>query len=158
MNEAPFRIAPAESAGDLEIVRRLFREYLDSLGVDLSFQDVESELASLPGKYRPPGGVILLASRADVALGCGALRPLERGFCEMKRLYVRREARGAKLGRLIAEALLVHAARLGYERVRLDTLASMRNAQALYAALGFTEIAPYTDNPLPGTRFLERIL
>jgi GNAT superfamily N-acetyltransferase len=158
VNGAPFRIAPAETPADFKQARILFREYIESLEVDLSFQDVERELASLPGKYAAPQGVILLARRANIAMGCGALRPLAAGICEMKRLYVRREARGEKLGRLIAEALLAHARNAGYERVRLDTLAPMQRAQALYASLGFRTIAPYTGNPLPGTRFLERVL
>lgn len=158
MNSTGFRIAPAESPADLGQARILFREYIESLKVDLSFQDVERELASLPGKYAAPQGIILLATRAGAAMGCGALRPLAAGICEMKRLYVRREARGEQLGRLIAEALLAHARIAGYERVRLDTLAPMARAQALYASLGFQTIAPYTENPLPGTRFLERVL
>jgi ribosomal protein S18 acetylase RimI-like enzyme len=149
------RIAHAESPADLHLARMLFREYIDALGVDLSFQDVESELASLPGRYAPPEGVILLATRAGAAFGCGALRALEPGVCEMKRLYVRREARGQQLGRRLAEALMKYAANAGYRCMRLDTLASMESAHSLYASLGFRMIAPYTKNPLPGTQFLE---
>lgn len=149
------RIAPAESPAQLQLARTLFAEYLEGLKVDLSFQDVESELATLPGRYAPPEGVILLAMRGGSALGCGALRPLESGVCEMKRLYVRPEARGERLGRRLAEALLKYAANAGYRCMRLDTLASMESAQSLYASLGFREIAPYTQNPLPGTKFLE---
>ena len=151
-------IAAAETPADIELARTLFREYVDALGVDLRFQDVEQELATLPGRYAPPAGVILLARRGGMALGCGALRPLESGVCEMKRLYVRREARGEHLGRRLAEALLQYAAGAGYRYVRLDTLSSMGSAQKLYASLGFKAIEPYTRNPLPGTQFLEREL
>lgn len=158
MMQPAIRIAPAESPAQLHLARTLFREYIDSLGVDLSFQDVAGELASLPGRYAPPDGVILLATRGGAALGCGALRRLEPTVCEMKRLYVRREARGEQLGRRLAQALMQYASNAGYRCMRLDTLASMQSAQSLYASLGFKPIAPYTDNPLPGTQFLECLL
>jgi len=149
-------IAPARLPDDIELVRGLFAEYVDSLGVDLSFQDVGAELAQLPGKYAPPQGVILLArARAGTALGCVALRPWRQpGVAEIKRLYVKPAARGQALGRRLAEAAIAWAARAGYARVLLDTLASMQAARQLYAALGFRPVAPYYDNPLPGTLYM----
>ncbi len=149
-------IAPAQFPADLETVRTLFKEYIDSLGVDLSFQDVEAELGDLPGKYVPPRGLILIARDGDSAVGCIALRPMPDALvCEMKRLYVRPRARGQDLGRRLADAVIGFARQAKYDRMVLDTLASMAAAQRLYAALGFKPIAPYYANPLPGARYME---
>jgi GNAT superfamily N-acetyltransferase len=136
-------------------VAQLFREYADSLGVDLSFQHFDEEVRDLPGKYAPPKGTILLArSAAGDLLGCGAVRPVSREDCEMKRLYVRQSARGTQLGRRLAVALIDFARGQGYSRMLLDTLATMQSAHRLYDSLGFREVAPYIHNPLPGTKFL----
>jgi GNAT superfamily N-acetyltransferase len=140
---------------DLDAVRGLFRAYVDSLGVDLGFQDVEAEFAGLPGKYAEPKGAVLLARSAAGPVGCIAMRPMEiAGACEMKRLYVSPAARGQALGRQLAEAIIDRARKAGYRRMLLDTLASMSEARALYARLGFRPVAPYYDNPLPGTAYL----
>lgn len=149
-------IAPARLPDDVEVVRGLFAEYIDSLGIDLSFQDVDAELAQLPGKYAPPRGVILIArDDAGAVLGCVALRPwLQSGVCEIKRLYVRPAARGQALGRRLAEAAIAWAIHAGYVRVLLDTLASMQAARQLYVALGFHPVMPYYDNPMPGTLYM----
>jgi putative acetyltransferase len=155
------RIAPARTAADIEEARRLFREYETSLGIDLCFQNFEQELAELPGNYAPPGGALLLARAGggDLA-GCVALRPLplEDGTCEMKRLFLRDAFRGRGAGQLLAEAIIAEARRIGYRRMRLDTLPSMRRAIPLYRALGFTDIPPYTKNPVEGVLFLEKEL
>jgi putative acetyltransferase len=132
-------------------VRTLFREYADSLGVDLSFQDFDTELAELPWEY----AAILVGRVDDEAIGCVAVRPLEDGACEMKRLYVRSRARGSGLGRALAEAAVTRARELGFERMRLDTLPTMEAARELYRTLGFEEIEPYRFNPIEGTRFME---
>jgi putative acetyltransferase len=136
---------------DLVEVRGLLREYATSLAFPLDFQDFDRELAELPGAYAPPRGALLLAR----GQGCVALRPLGDTTCEMKRLYVRPQARGAGLGRKLAETIVAEARRLEYARMRLDTVPGMETAQALYEQLGFREIAPYTTNPVAGTRFLE---
>ena len=141
---------------ELSLVRELFREYADSLGVDLSFQGFEDELARLPGEYAPPRGSLLLACEDGHAVGCVALRPLEpAGTCELKRLYVRPASRAGGLGRALTLAAIDEARRLGYARMRLDTLPSMGAARRLYAGLGFREIEPYRFNPIDGTQFLE---
>ena len=147
-------IRPATVPDDLPVVRALFREYVDGLGVDLSFQDGEAELAGLPGRYAPPSGRLLLAWRGDEAVGCVALRALDAGDCEMKRLYVRPQARGTRLGLALVERLCGEAREAGHLRICLDTLPTMGTAQALYGSLGFEPIAPYVHNPSPGTRFL----
>lgn len=141
-------IAPST---DVQLIGELFREYADSLGVDLSFQDFENELASLPGDYDP----ILVARIDDAVAGCAALHALDENVAEMKRLYVRPAFRGRDIGRLLSERLIDIARERGFERLRLDTLPSMTTARALYSALGFREIEPYRFNPIEGTAFLE---
>jgi GNAT superfamily N-acetyltransferase len=149
-------IAPARFPADGAVVRELFAEYADSLGIDLSFQGFASELAQLPGKYVPPLGDILIArDAAGMVLGCVALRPTALpGTAEMKRLYLRPAARGQALGRRLAEAILARAREAGHARVMLDTLASMHAARRLYVELGFRPVPPYYDNPLPGTLYM----
>ena len=153
------RIRPATTAADWETARTLFREYAAELGVSLCFQGFEEELATLPGRYAEPRGCLLLAEpAAGEVVGCGALRPLADGVCEMKRLYVRPAARESGLGRQIATALLEAARARGYRTMRLDTLDHMTPANGLYRALGFREISAYYDNPLPGVVYYELAL
>ena len=135
--------------------RRLIEEYVESLDVDLGFQEIEKELADFPGAYAPPRGRFILAVIDDRAVGCVAVRSFEEGCCEMKRLYVRPEARGLGAGRLLAVAAVEAGRELGYRRMRLDTLSDMEAARALYRSLGFREIEPYRFNPMPGTSFME---
>jgi ribosomal protein S18 acetylase RimI-like enzyme len=133
----------------------MFREYGASLEVDLEFQDFERELADLPGDYAPPDGRLILSFSDGALSGCVALRRLLPEVCEMKRLYARPASRGQGLGRALAQAVLAEARAIGYSKMRLDTLPSMGAAIALYRSLGFTEIAPYRANPVPGALFLE---
>lgn len=152
-------IVPATSPDRIEAARRLFKEYEASLGIELTFQGFAREVAELPGAYAPPAGRLFLATdRPDDHVGCVALRPLGEGICEMKRLYVRPTARGTRLGRRLAETVIHEARAIGYARMRLDTLPSMNDAFALYQRLGFYEIAPYCENPIVGTHFMELVL
>ena len=147
-------IIPATTEEHLRAVRALFREYMRFLDVDLCFQGFEEELAGLPGKYAPPEGALFLAVEG-AEVGCVALRALELGVCEMKRLFVRPEWRGRGLGRALAEAIIAAAAAKGYAVMRLDTLPKLQDAIRLYARLGFRTVAPYYLNPLPGVSYWE---
>ena len=149
------RIVEAKGAEALALVRQLFLEYAASLEVDLDFQGFSEEVAGLPGAYARPGGGLLLGFVGEEPAGCVAFRPLEPGISEMKRLYVRPSARGGGWGRRLAERVVKEARAAGYERMRLDTLPSMRAALGLYLGMGFREIPPYRHNPVPGSRFLE---
>jgi putative acetyltransferase len=157
-------LSASPAAAELEVVRSLFREYADSLGFSLSFQGFEEELAGLPGPYAPPPGRLMLAfteageGAAGEPAGCAALRPLEPGVCELKRMYIPPAFRGRGLGRLLAERLLAEARRAGYESIRLDTIDTMKEALGLYRSLGFREISPYRYNPIPGAIYLEKDL
>lgn len=149
-------IVPAESRADIEHVRSLFKEYEAWLQVDLCFQSFEKELAELPGKYAPPEGRLLLATVDGELAGCVALREIGDGACEIKRLYLRDRFRGLGLGRRLADTVIREAREIGYARMRLDTLPSqMSDAIKLYAKLGFREIEPYYNNPVPGAKFME---
>jgi putative acetyltransferase len=151
-----FRIVPAEERAQIDQVRTLFREYASSLGFSLCFQSFDAELAGLPGEYSPPAGQLLLAFYDSTAAGCVALRKLEDGICEMKRLYVRPEFRGQGLGRDLVLRLIEQTRHSWYGRIRLDTIAaSMAEAVGLYRSLGFREIPPYCRNPIPGAIYLE---
>ncbi|KAJ5457373.1 hypothetical protein N7530_012647 [Penicillium desertorum] len=169
------QIEPAQFPEDADSIISLFSGYATSLGIDLTFQSFQEELDSLPGKYAPSQGGALLIARVDTsvqehntdglvdpiippqfpsALGCVALRRSSDGWCEMKRLYVLKEARGERLGEKLVQAILAQARALGYRGMRLDTLPEMTAAQRLYRKYGFVDIAPYYDTPIQRTVFM----
>lgn len=151
-----FSLVQAVSTAEIAQVRELFLEYAESLGFSLCFQNFDKELAELPGDYRPPEGRLLLAELGGELAGCVALHKLETRICEMKRLYLRPKFRGKGLGRILAETIIAEAQRIGYDRMRLDTVEPvMKDAVGLYRKLGFRETAPYRANPMPGTLYME---
>lgn len=153
-----YGIRPATSH-DLPRIRQLVRDYVEWIALDLAFQEIDAEIDGLPGEYAAPRGVLLVACReGDEPEAMIALRPLDGSVAEMKRLYVSPPARGNGLARALILRLMDEARALGYQEIRLDTLPMMRDAQALYAKLGFREIAPYYDTPIIGTRFMRRRL
>src|SRR5215831_14790723 len=153
-------IIQAETREHIDTARELMTEYANSLGFELCFQSFEEEMRTLPGKYSPPSGRILLAFWEQRAAGVVALRAMqEPGLCEMKRLYVRPDFRGRSLGRILAEAVIAEAAALGYQRMRLDTISGrMVQAIALYRRLGFVQVAAYYPTPVKETLFMELAL
>jgi ribosomal protein S18 acetylase RimI-like enzyme len=160
MSTAPrIELLTVESPAHADAARGLIREYADSLGVDLCFQQLDAELAALPGDYAAPGGALLVALVDGQPAGCGAIRALPdvdyANACEMKRLFVRRAFRGLGLGRVLAQTLMERAVQAGYSTLLLDTLDDMEAARGLYAELGFEEIAPYYFNPLAGAHYLK---
>jgi ribosomal protein S18 acetylase RimI-like enzyme len=151
---AAVRIAEARWPEDHATVEALFREYVASLSEDISFQNVDDELSTLPGKYARPGGVVLIAWDGAEAAGAIACRMFEPGVAEMKRLYVRPGYRGSGLGRELANELIEDARGRGYRTIMLDTLQSMSAARTLYRDLGFVPVEPYYANPLPGVMYM----
>jgi len=143
---------------DVPEMRELFSEYGRSLGIDLSFQDFPRELATLPGKYSAPEGAVILARLGGTACGCVALRMIEEVSCEMKRLYVRPDARGLGIGAELVRRIIEVAKSRGYRVMRLDTLPDMKSAIALYASFGFRRIPAYTYNPIHGAVYMEKDL
>ncbi len=151
----PLRISLARSAGDMIAVRELFVEYAAAIQIDLGFQQFDEELVTLPGRSAPPAGELLLAFSGEDPAGCVGMRDLGEGMAEMKRLFVRPAYRSARLGRRLGERIIELAKERGYQRMRLDTLASMESAIGLYRSLGFVEIESYCHNPIVGARYFE---
>jgi len=145
-----FTVSPARSSIELTSAAALFRAYAKTLPVDLAPQGFREELDSLPGPYAPPAGELLLAKRGDHVLGCIALKALEPGVAEIKRLFVRPQARGVGVAKALVTDLLKVAQERGYREVKLDTLPEMAAAVALYKSFGFAPIAPYGSHPYPG--------
>ena len=158
-------ISAPRTPADHEAIKALFREYAESLGFSLAYQDFDQELAGFPGKYAAPEGALLLARVGDEAAGTVALRKLDAGVCEMKRLYVKPQFRGRRttdgrsIGRALAEDIVGIGRERGYQRLRLDTIGGkMHQALALYRSMGFVEIPPYYASPIPDTAYLELVL
>ena len=148
-------IIHVETKDQVSIVRELFLEYAKSLGFSLCFQDFDKELAGLPGEYAPPDGRLYIALDDKDPIGCIALRKLDEGICEMKRLYVKPSGRGKGLGKLLVQTVIDEAVKIGYKKMRLDTVPKMKEAIDLYLKIGFKEIKPYRENPIEGALYME---
>jgi len=150
---ADSKLIEVTGGNELELIRELFAEYERDLPFDLSFQDFQGELAGLPGRYAPPTGRLLLAMQDGVPAGCVAVRRIGDDVCEMKRLFVRPAFRRRGIGVALAQAIVEEARRIGYKRMRLDTV--LEPARSLYGSLGFREIPPYQQVPIEGVVFME---
>jgi len=148
-------IINAQKQEHFQKARKLFTQYADSLGFDLGFQGFNQELATLPGNFAPPEGCILLAEDSGCFVGCVALRPLEDKICEMKRLYVRSDYRGRGIGRMLGCSVIDRARGIGYQKMRLDTIATMKEARTLYYSLDFRNINAYRYNPIDDASYME---
>ncbi len=152
-------IVQAESASQIDDARTIFREYEAWIDLDLCFQGFEAELAALPGKYAIPDGRLLLAYVDDRLAGCIAMRKLDDRICEMKRLFVRNDFRGLRIGISLIERLIADAREIGYAKMWLDTFPpKMGKAVSLYETHGFVEIPPYSENPHSEVLFMELTL
>jgi putative acetyltransferase len=158
MNQPLIELRQVDSAADVAVTRALFREYAQAIGTDLAYQSFDAELAALPSPYVPPRGALYIAYVGNEVAGCVALRPLADDVGEMKRLYVREAYRSFGLGRRLVDTVIAAARAAGHRELRLDTLADMTAAQALYRRLGFVEREPYGKAYLPGTRFFSLTL
>ena len=149
------KIVEANTKKFVERAKELIREYAQSLEFDLGFQDFDKEMEDFPGQYTSPKGCLYIALDENQPIGCVALRDLGQGICEMKRLYVKPNFRGQKVGKLLAEIVIKAARAMGYDYMRLDTIPSMKHANMLYTTLGFKQIPPYRFNPIEGATFFE---
>ena len=152
-------IIQVQSVADVAIARELFTEYAASLGITPCFDNFGQELETLPGEYASPRGRLFIALINGEGAGCAAIRPLQAGICEIKRLYVRTQFRGYKLGRTMTKLCITEASNIGYSHMRLETLPDrMQTAVELYRSIGFVEIVPYGNSPKPGTSYMELTL
>jgi putative acetyltransferase len=149
-----YRIDRAIFPKDLEVVLDLYREYIESTTVDLSFQNNASDFEYLAEKYSDDHSQIFLLWKEDKPVGCAAFRKVDDNVCEMKRVYIRPIARGDKQGALLVERVLMEAASAGFEKMCLDVLPEFKKALALYRSFGFSDHEPITNNPIAGTQFL----
>ena len=149
------KLIEANSEKHLEHIRELFKEYAESLGFTLDFQNFNKELAELPGEYAPPAGRLILALWDDEIAGCVALRKFKDTICEMKRMYVKARFRRKGIGRQLAENIVKEARKIGYTHMRIDTIETMKQANSLYKSMGFKEIKPYRYNPIKGAKYME---
>ena len=155
MNEE-IRLTHIQSGPELEEIRALFLEYARGLNFSLCFQNFDHELELLPGDYGLPQGRLILCQINGKSAGCVALKPLGTAACEMKRLFVRPEFRGRRLGSKLVQRIVNEARVMGYSVMRLDTIqGKMDNAIALYQSIGFKEIPPYYSNPIPNAFYME---
>ncbi|MGH8014932.1 MAG: GNAT family N-acetyltransferase [Candidatus Zixiibacteriota bacterium] len=146
---------PTDSKAEIQTIRELFLEYAKSLNFDLCFQGFDKEVAGLPGGYAPPDGRLMLALCDRKVAGCVGLQKVTDGVCEMKRLWVRPEFRGRKIGRKLADAIIAESRQIGYTLIKLDTIDTMVEAISMYKSMGFSETSAYRYNPIEGAKYME---
>ncbi len=155
MNDMTLQIIPCSTGSDYAVARKISKDYVKWLNMDLSFQDIENEFSDFRSIYGPPRGTYLLAFQDKQAAGGVGLREFEADICEMKRLYVYDDFKGKGIGTALCTDLIQVAKHMGYARMRLDTIGRLKAAIQLYEKLGFNDIEPYRYNPDPSTRYME---
>lgn len=152
-------LTEGKSDEDFKTAIQLFKEYAAQIGVDLEFQNFTNEIQNIEIQYSRPKGIIFIARNdKNLPLGCFGIRALEGSICELKRMFLKKEARGLGLGKQMLEKAIETAKELGYQKMRLDTLPTMNAAIGLYKKIGFYEIEPYRFNPIQGTKYFEMSL
>jgi putative acetyltransferase len=154
----PAMIVPAETPEQIALVRALFEEYWSSFGFTPCFQGFADEVAALPGKYAQPHGRLALAEVEGIAAGCVAMRRVDPSRCEVKRLYVRPNARGSGVGRALLHWVIAQARCAGYGELLADTMPVMAQALAMYDRMGFERTGPYSTDATPGAIYLRLLL
>ncbi len=152
------KVIHARTSKNFDQVRALMRAFVewhreehpdDLKQVDSYFgsREFEEELSSLPGKYSPPGGRLLLALLNGKTAGCVAMRELNMRSCEMKRMFIYPQFQGLGVGRTLSDAIVREARSIGYSTMYLNTSKKQAEAQGLYHSLGFRNCEPYYDLP-----------
>ena len=149
------KLSIVKSPKQIKIAKALFKEYAESLEINLDFQDFEREFKELPGEYNPPSGRLILAYDNSKPAGCVALKKLNNEICEMKRLFVKPEYRKKEIGKILTKKIIAEALGIGYSKMRLDTISSMKAAIHIYRSFGFYEIEPYYNNPVKEAIYFE---
>ena len=147
-------IVPAVCGGNLAAVKALFQEYWDSFGFTPCFQNFDSEMAALPGKYEPPQGRLALALVGGEPAGCIALRPIDAMRCEAKRLYVKPRFRSQGIGKALLDWVIAEARSAGYTEMVGDTMPVMERAISMYERIGFERTEPYANDATAGAIYI----
>ncbi|MEZ4971095.1 MAG: GNAT family N-acetyltransferase [Flavobacteriaceae bacterium] len=145
----------AQTTIDFTHAKKLILEYVSWLGIDLSFQNFDQEMAGLPQMYRPEDGGLFIASINDEAVGIAGLRRFNSKDGEIKRMYVQPNSRGMGIGQLLLAQCIGKAKELGYDTIKLDTADFMESAIKMYTGNGFVEIGAYRYNPHEATKYYE---
>jgi len=152
---ATFTIRAASSEHDIAEVRRLVLAHAAVRATTPGVEYMRADAERMPGPYVPPRGGLWLAVHDDVGVGCVALRPIDEGSAEVKRMFVDEAWRGRGVGRALMETVIAAAHERGYATLRLGTLDDMKAAQQLYESLGFRPIDRYRPDELVDTLFYE---
>lgn len=156
---ANITIKKIDTAKGFKQGKTLFEAYANSLDFDLRYQDFEKELSTIAQQYKAPSGALFLCFiDHETAVGCAGVRKFAEGIAELKRLYVKPDYRGFKIGKMLLDLAINTARQLDYKFIRLDTVPGQTKAQELYHRFGFYEITPYRYSPIAGTIYFEKKL